>query len=937
MAKLFPPFIESKLPAFAGSTITVYFTMNRAVSLSEVTGMYAVIKTAQTGKVLGTLTTNSKPTYDDNTCMYKTSFSISNSSNIQLEVGQYYKIQIAYKDILDEAGYYSSVAIIKKTATPTLSILNVNRSMTNIYDFTGQYSQSGVGKDKTEKIYSYYFEITDMSNKVLESSGELLHNSLNDNDDSETIDTWCPTYDFVKNVSYKIKYGVTTVNGLQHSVSEIISVEESVNIDIPIDIESKLNYNDGTLEIYLCTKKYEKVNITGKFVLVRASSLTNFEVWDEVYKFNYSNFVLHPDSPKMIWEDFSVQQGEEYLYALQAYNNYIYSNRLTSKNGKIQADFEYSFLSDIDHQLKIMFNPHISSIKDTIQETKIETIGSKYPFIFRNGYVKYKEFPITGLLSLLSDSNNKFSKFDRSGQVEPRLSTPGGGISKKPGTDLSSENIYNERHFKMDVLEWLNNGKPKIFRSPTEGNFIVRTMNSSLQPNDTLGRMLHSFSCTAYEIADWNFKNLKSLELIGVGQDIAHVGLCVGQVSPADLLRSHIEGTLESEYPGFSFSDSDQTIWFPECYSVKITDATPGKIFKLWFTNNRNDGEIIEIGTTGTYNVQIATQKLPKENVAFLGIGNLNNSNSAWGNMKINFEYYNELPSDTFSKIYKIDTQVEIRRFVGPGYSTNLTVPTSGTAASSSNILSDVRREIGMFYYIKVEKRYIQDVWSDGSGGYFRNRNLTDTINESDWNDVLIYRLMKSNGEVAGYYNGKISNSNKMSGSPDFRFALNDTEYTDLGGRPVEDAMEYGSTYGRIELKDVKEVHTLKIGNGLIADVAYRVKIKNYTLEESSSSIKNKKNSWIKNKKALFDLLNGVAYEIASPQPTTESSIDNGNYYYYNTTSATYVKATTYKSSRTYYIKIAKSPSPSNINEATNKINSSYRQFITSLETALKV
>jgi hypothetical protein len=36
-------------------------------------------------------------------------------------------------------------------------------------------------------------------------------------------------------------------------------------------------------------------------------------------------------------------------------------------------------------------------------ESKIDTIGNKYPFIYRNGKVKYKEFPISGLLSYLSD------------------------------------------------------------------------------------------------------------------------------------------------------------------------------------------------------------------------------------------------------------------------------------------------------------------------------------------------------------------------------------------------------------------------------------------------------------------------------------------------------------------------------------------------------
>ena len=72
-----------------------------------------------------------------------------------------------------------------------------------------------------------------------------------------------------------------------------------------------------------------------------------------------------------------------------------------------------------------------------------------------------------------------------------------------------SYSIKAERQFKMDVLAWLNNGKPKLFRSPGEGNFIVRLMNVSLTPNDTVHRTLHTFNCTAYEIDKYSVANLK--------------------------------------------------------------------------------------------------------------------------------------------------------------------------------------------------------------------------------------------------------------------------------------------------------------------------------------------------------------------------------------------------------------------------------------------
>jgi hypothetical protein len=78
-------------------------------------------------------------------------------------------------------------------------------------------------------------------------------------------------------------------------------------------------------------------------------------------------------------------------------------------------------------------------------------------------------------------------------------------------TSLADYNIAAERKFKIAVLEWLNNGKPKLFKSPTEGNYIIRLMNVSLTPEDKLGRMIHSFSATGYECMDINEENLREL------------------------------------------------------------------------------------------------------------------------------------------------------------------------------------------------------------------------------------------------------------------------------------------------------------------------------------------------------------------------------------------------------------------------------------------
>jgi len=81
-------------------------------------------------------------------------------------------------------------------------------------------------------------------------------------------------------------------------------------------------------------------------------------------------------------------------------------------------------------------------------------------------------------------------------------------------TDLTDYNINIERQFKTKALEFLTDGEPKLFKSPTEGNFIVRLLNVSLSPEDKLGRMLHTFSGTAYEIDKVTFDNLTTYGFI---------------------------------------------------------------------------------------------------------------------------------------------------------------------------------------------------------------------------------------------------------------------------------------------------------------------------------------------------------------------------------------------------------------------------------------
>jgi hypothetical protein len=59
-----------------------------------------------------------------------------------------------------------------------------------------------------------------------------------------------------------------------------------------------------------------------------------------------------------------------------------------------------------------------------------------------------------------------------------------------------------ERDFRNKVLEFLHNGRPKLFKSATEGNILVRLVDVNCSPVPGLNRLIYSFSATGHEIAD---------------------------------------------------------------------------------------------------------------------------------------------------------------------------------------------------------------------------------------------------------------------------------------------------------------------------------------------------------------------------------------------------------------------------------------------------
>ena len=481
--KLPPPIIEGTLPAFYGTELTVPFAMNKAVSINEFDSFEVKIKSALNNALIKT-ETETIILYQD---LNKVIFDISDIS-ADLVIGRYYKIQMAYRSG-DIVGYYSDIGIAKYTTEPEVFIENLNKNTINphVYNYIGKYSQ--INGDATEKVHSYCFNLY-QDNDLIKTTNWILHNSNLDENGYESFDLFNLEEDLDLDKIYYIEYKIKTNNNLivssgKYSIKQkvLYASDQLINI-LPI-----LNYENGYIELNFKSDK----PLIGDFIISKSDASSEFKEWHDIYTLN-----LHKDSiNNFSFKDFDVAYNQTYKYAIAQTNKY---NLLTEKqiSKPITVLFEDMFLFDGEKQLKIRFNPKVSSFKNYILETKVDTIGSKYPFFFRNGSVKYKEFPINGLISCLMDEEQLFME------------------NESVSTNLIDSNIYQEKEFKLKVLEWLSNGQSKLFKSPVEGNYIVYLMNINLTPIDTLGRMLHSFSCNAYEIADYTDKGMRDQGILKI-------------------------------------------------------------------------------------------------------------------------------------------------------------------------------------------------------------------------------------------------------------------------------------------------------------------------------------------------------------------------------------------------------------------------------------
>ena len=390
---------------------------------------------------------------------------------------------------------WSTISIIK-TLSPFDSYIQnfntgvVNNISTTVYTFVGMTNL--YNSNPKETIKSTRFVLFDFKGNPLEDSGAIIQ------PESQKLYNY-HTFNKVldPDTTYQVLFEVSTSSGYTQSQRYDFAVVLE-DRDITYSIELNENYYGMSSEEISLTKTmvrlvvkdaaYSDENLKPNTYLIRrASSKDNFETWIDLAELRCA---IGTSELYATYNDIMVESGITYKYTVQP--KMLNTARLVvSDSVEATPIYEHTWLLGQNNTyLSIGFNLNLSNFKTVIKEAKIETIGSQYPFFVRNGDIKYREFSLSGLICQNMDATNSL----RIGEYENRH--------------------IQERMFRDSLHELLLDGRPKLFKSETEGLILVYLSNVSLTPNNVLGRMLYDFSMTATEIGRVDVDNLSEAEII---------------------------------------------------------------------------------------------------------------------------------------------------------------------------------------------------------------------------------------------------------------------------------------------------------------------------------------------------------------------------------------------------------------------------------------
>lgn len=600
MRELYPPILPSYMPAFNYSDgVRVYFQLSSYNSKTQIKQAHVAVRyqsdnTSALDPSIFLTEIYATVVQEDVNAPEPYKYYIELDTNINssedpsrtrviengFQPGKIYKVQIRFSTVesdsiapsasflaLNQENFseWSTVCILKPIEKPFLSCkefaaadtaLSSDRVILTLPSsdavFNATYSIPESSSLSAETLKSYRFRLyiyNDIYNTydLIGDSKQIIFNSYNYK--AVTVgsqDLFPFEYDFKmqlqENEDYKLTIDTFSKNGYELSRSYTFQIAQIYTTDFDVDINVEIDTEDAYSKVQITSEEY----YSQIFILRRASSENNFQTWADLNYYSVKN-----QKVDVVYKDLTIKSGVFYQYGVQPVDNNGHRGELFKSN-KAMGEFEYSYLlGENNQQLKLPFNVEVSNFANVVLESKVEPLGSKYPYISRNGDVKYKTFSMSGLISYHMDDQEFFTSREKSygdsvndyEEYNEEHSSGGAPVLRHdPDKELKSiAHPYNkmydyiyEREFRDEVIKFLYDNKVKLFKSPTEGNILVKLMDISFTPHTELSRMIYDFSLTAHEIDEYNIDNLIYYNLLKVDDydpDLSFSTIKLGQFS----------------------------------------------------------------------------------------------------------------------------------------------------------------------------------------------------------------------------------------------------------------------------------------------------------------------------------------------------------------------------------------------------------------------
>ena len=541
LMNLYPPIVDTYMPAFLYTeSCKIYFSLSPYNSFNDI--KYAQVVLTYQNSNLTALNSKHYPNeikvcdmVEDSTIgntnkKYYITINQNDLNDESFLINNYYKVQIrfvskeaktltelnnvgAYKEtaawLLENRDYFSewsTVCLIRGIAKPVLKmadyITNGNSFSSRSLQVLGSLSFNPTYEKETLKSYQIFLQ--ENGKKIIEKTNIIYTNILNPNEINYTLKSLLK-----KDTQYNliIKFVTKNLYESQQTFS-INTTGEGIDFkDLNLVVSINNELDAANVLINFNTFK----QLTGDQLWIkRASVKDSFQTWEYMHQLLNDEYKQTSYS----WNDFSLESGVWYKYALEVIRDSNIIDMIVCED-PILTVLENMYLVRNYRQLNIQLNPQVSSYQRVVSDTVTTTLGSKYPFINRNGNSNYRQFTISGLISSHMDDNSIFTNKDEIYLLNKDLY-----LQFNKERNISEYKDYQyEYHFREKVLDFLYNEQAKLFRSPTEGNILVKLTNISLTPNQTLGRLLYSFTATVIEIDECTPQNLMKYGVVKKGED----------------------------------------------------------------------------------------------------------------------------------------------------------------------------------------------------------------------------------------------------------------------------------------------------------------------------------------------------------------------------------------------------------------------------------